>query len=436
MSGGLGSKSKSKNKNRVQIPSFLQPFLESSASIGGSTLAGLNDRLGNATADDLVADFSTQELLAQILGTERALGGGDFFPVAQDAVLSAARGQSIDDYLPADTLSTLRSAQSGGLGFLPDSVRSRLDQGMQSRNLAGTDYLDQAAGAATPGSVIDALTRSRATPGTDTLAQLLQSGGTPEQTRETLEATARGDYLFGGQGFDQAVQAAVNAATPQILSVFGRAGPGGATGALAQESVGRAAIDAFASQFGSERGRQLGAAESLAALGRADRGQSADIASTLADLGLSSGAQEIDAAQILGGLSQADAGRRADIGSALAGLDLNQSSQQLNFTDLLSRLAENSTTRGLGSAELLANLGFGERSNQLNAAEALPGLATADLDLLLGLGGQRRELDQQRLSAPIDAQLRLLQAALSGLPISSLLGSNQSSRNSGLQLGF
>ena len=39
-----------------------------------------------------------------------------------------------------------------------------------------------------------------------------------------LESTASGDFLYGGEGFDAAVEAAVRAAAPGILSTFGGAG--------------------------------------------------------------------------------------------------------------------------------------------------------------------------------------------------------------------
>lgn len=80
-------------------------------------------------------------------------------------------------------------------------------------------------------------------------------GGVIPEVQENLLSTARGDFLYGGPGFDAAVDAAVRAAQPHILSRFGRAGAG--TSGLAQAALGKAAIDAFAGQYGTERGRQL-----------------------------------------------------------------------------------------------------------------------------------------------------------------------------------
>ena len=86
-------------------------------------------------------------------------------------------------------------------------------------------------------------------------------GGFLPSALNAVQSTADGDFLFGGQGFDQAVQAAVSTAQPSILSAFGGAGRG--TGGLAQAAIAQQATDAFARQFGQERGRQLNAAQLL-----------------------------------------------------------------------------------------------------------------------------------------------------------------------------
>ncbi|BAQ16906.1 hypothetical protein [Methyloceanibacter caenitepidi] len=91
-------------------------------------------------------------------------------------------------------------------------------------------------------------------------------GSEPYSTAlDTILGTARGDYLFGGDAFDAAVDASVRAAQPHILSTFGAAGRG--TGGLAQTAIARAATDAFAEQYGTERGRQVQAASLLPELG-------------------------------------------------------------------------------------------------------------------------------------------------------------------------
>lgn len=86
------------------------------------------------------------------------------------------------------------------------------------------------------------------------------AGGYLPATMDELLATARGDYLYGGQGFNQAVEAAQRQVTPQVLSAFGRAGR---DGGLAQVAMTQALTDPFAAQYGNERQRQLQAAQIL-----------------------------------------------------------------------------------------------------------------------------------------------------------------------------
>lgn len=84
-----------------------------------------------------------------------------------------------------------------------------------------------------------------------------------------LERTAAGDFLFGGPGFNQAVEAAQRQIIPQIQSQFASAGRSGS--GLAQQAASRALGDVFANQFQTERSRQLQAATLLPELQRARR---------------------------------------------------------------------------------------------------------------------------------------------------------------------
>jgi len=301
MSGGGGvGKSKSKGSSKVQIPSFLQPFVQQVTSTAGGALGNLQNRLGGG-ADDLVAGFQPAQLAAQALGTFRGLGGDGLFPAAQNAALQAARSGGLEGFVPQTALDALNR---GAGGFGP---------------LAGTD---------------------------------------------TLQNTANGDFLFGGQGFNEAVQAAMRSAQPGIASMFGGAGRGGATGGLAQSAIGQSAIDAFARQFSGERANQLGAANSLAGLG-------------------------------------------------LAGQD-----QQMNI------------------AGLLAQLGGQGADRQLQAAGMIPGLANADLGMLGNVGGQQQAMQQARIDAPINAQMQLLQSALGGFDLESILGQRNKGQTSAAQFSF
>ena len=90
-------------------------------------------------------------------------------------------------------------------------------------------------------------------------------GGFVPTAQQGLLETARGDFLFGGQGFNEAVDAATRFAQPRILSAFGLSG--GGTGGLAQAAIGQSIADAFAGQFSQERGRQLQALGALPGIG-------------------------------------------------------------------------------------------------------------------------------------------------------------------------
>ena len=145
-----------------------------------------------------------------------------------------------------------------------------------------------------------------------------------------LQQTAQGDFLFGGQGFDQAVQAAQRAATPGVISGFG----GRSGGGLGRHAVEQSAVDAFARQFAGERGNQLGASQFLS-----QRGTGA--ANALGQFGNAQANRDLAGNQVLAGLSDSErnralqaAGGLPGIGQAGAGALLgigNQQQQQNQF---------------------------------------------------------------------------------------------------------
>lgn len=118
-----------------------------------------------------------------------------------------------------------------------------------------------------------------------------------------LESTASGNFLFGGEGFDAAVDAAVRAAAPGILSTFG--GAGGAPGGLARTAIGKAATDAFAGQYSQERQRQLAAAGILGEYGTGERDRQLAAAGALPQVALA----DVGILQSIGGQRQAQAQR-------------------------------------------------------------------------------------------------------------------------------
>lgn len=74
-------------------------------------------------------------------------------------------------------------------------------------------------------------------------------------TSGLLDATMRGDYLYGGQGFNAAYQAAADQIIPDVQSMFSRAGRTGS--GLAQGEMAGRLGNAFAGQYGQERNNQM-----------------------------------------------------------------------------------------------------------------------------------------------------------------------------------
>jgi len=70
-------------------------------------------------------------------------------------------------------------------------------------------------------------------------------------------ATARGDYLYGGSGFNAALDAAQRRIQPQVQSMFGKFGR--SNSGLANIGMTQALADSFASQYGQERANQMNA---------------------------------------------------------------------------------------------------------------------------------------------------------------------------------
>lgn len=106
----------------------------------------------------------------------------------------------------------------------------------------------------------------------------------PASSFEALDQTASGNFLFGGDGFNEAVEAAQRQSQPNILSTFGSAGR--LDSGLAQEAIAQANSDAFARLFNAERGRQQNAAGVLADLSNRDRSRRLQAAGQLPQIGL------------------------------------------------------------------------------------------------------------------------------------------------------
>ena len=138
----------------------------------------------------------------------------------------------------------------------------------------------------------------------------------PAAQQENL-ATVRGDYLYGGPGFNRAFEAAQRTISPMVRGQFERAGRFG--GGLSQEAETRALGDAFAGLYGAERGRQLTATGMAPAMAQQDYADIARLAGVGAAQEAKAGEALADAMQRFGFQQQAPYTRLAAQVPAIAG---------------------------------------------------------------------------------------------------------------------
>lgn len=319
---------KSKQSSKVKIPQFLRPFLQSAAGLGQNALETLNQNVFNPV-QDFVAGFAPQEELAQILGTQRALNPNSGFRTATDIFRSTAEGTPISEYLPKVAMDGLSTLAGGG-----------------SNTQGSSDIIQRLLGSDVASRVGD-----------------LEFGG-----QQHLQDVVGGKYLYGGDGFNAALDAAMKRILPAVQTQFGRSGAGGGTGTLAAEAFGDRAAERFAMQYGQERGRQDSAANILNQLGLAE----------------------------------------GDFDLARAGLNLQETGMLGDYLNSRDSLSSN-------ASQILAGLAGNERDRQMMAAEALPGIENLDLNLLSAIGGDIRGLEQARIDAPFQRQMMFLQQLLSSL---------------------
>lgn len=276
MSEGIGgSTGSSSQTTNVNIPDFLQPFLNQATGTAGNALSSLVGLGGQ----DLVADLTPDQ--QQAIGLAQGIAGGEggFIPTAQEQTLATAQGQPISSFLDPNTLAALQGFGAPVEEFLPQAS-------------------------------LDALT-----------------------------STAQGDFLAGGQGFDAAVDAALRAARPQILSTFGGAGAGGATGGLAQTAIGTAAVDAFARQFGDERNRQLRAANTLGGFTSGERNRGLSSQGLLAGLSGDERNRQVSAVNNLANVGLLPSNIFQGTGGQLQNQAQNEISGPIDFNAMLLQAA-------------------------------------------------------------------------------------------------
>lgn len=288
-----GSKGSEQQSQRVDIPDFLRPLFSQGADAATRTLGNVERLAGG----DVVAGFDPAQEEAFRLAENVAGGEGDFISTFQNLLRDTAGGTDISSFLPAASFDTL----SGVAG--------------------GSDI-------------------------TDSL---------PPEALSALSSTAGGDFLFGGDGFNAAVEAAVNAATPNIASAFGST-RGGLSGALAKQAVGDTAVDAFARQFANERSNQLGAAETLAGITGRDQDRSVNAAGLLGSFGDRERDRAISAGAQLPGAGLLSSNILADVGSRRQDQAQRELTGPLDVqSDLFSRIVN-----GIDFEQLLGQSGEAE----------------------------------------------------------------------------
>lgn len=99
--------------------------------------------------------------------------------------------------------------------------------------------------------------------------------------------------------------------------------------------------------------------------------------------------------------------------------------RQLSAASRLADIQGTERGRGLSAAGLLGGFGSEERDRQLAAGERLPGAGLLSSNILSDIGGRRQDLEQRRLSAPLDATLELLRTIFGGIDFEQLLGLTQ-----------
>jgi hypothetical protein len=322
-----GSKSSSSQTERVDVPPWLMPFYQQLVGTGSGALSNLAQLSGG----NLVAPFDPMQTQGQNLGAQNALNYGQ---QATDVMAQTAGGQGLESILDPSVYNFLSNLTDTGQPLSQD-IR-------------------------------------------DTLGQFMGGQGTGPGG-EALAAHARGDYLYGGEGFNNALTAAMDQIQPQVQSRFGvGGGAGAATGGLAQSAFNQGTSNAFANLYNQNLNRQMGAANTLTGQG-------------------------LSAANMLGGFEGEDMARR------------------------------------MSAASMLGNFGMQERGNQLNAAAQLPMLSMFGPGALMDIGAQRQGHAQQQIDAPIMAQLQLLNSVYGGAPaFADLLGRSGTgkSKSGGFKFGF
>lgn len=381
--GGSKSSSGSNTQTDVRIPGFLEPFIRQSTGIANQTLLELANVIGLGGYGGGGGAYGGDPIrLNDVAGPgdvpifvdpgQNAFvdAQGNVIAPFQEGVVPGLRnddnnvvevrgnqvvGVGTNGVNELFTMPFIAGGGGGALGGTADAsqlVAPFSDAQIAAQNAA----IERSAPGGLFANAQDAI-GTLASQGVDVSAlEGLPQQGIPSLTTDTLSATARGDYLFGGDAFNAAVDAAVRQATPGILSTFGGSGAGGASGGLAQEALGTAAIDAFARQYAQERANQVGAAGTLGTLGLADAQYGLNAANSLTDARSNSASTQMEAAQLLPAIGTADLELLNSIGEM-------QQTQAQNELDAPRNALLQLLAAALGGTPISSLLGSDQRTN-------------------------------------------------------------------------
>ena len=346
------------NVQQTAIPEFLKPILADAANVQQGALQSSLALLSQDNA--LLSPFNQNQNAALALQADLARNDpNNFLGTTQNVLQEAALGEEVVPLFNRGR--TLLES--------PDIINRLQTMGSTNPLEAVRGEMDSLAGIARGDNNIGGVGRS------------------------ALESTAQGDFLYGGEGFNAALDAATRAAMPGINSRFAMGGSGAVDGGLAQTARTQAVADAFARQYGQERANQLAAGNQL-----------------LSDQGRRT-SQQIGAAGQLGGLALGNnAQMQSALGTALRG---NQAAG--------------------GALSSAANQ---ERARQLNAALKLPQVGLLNSQLLGQVGDRQQAQETARRQANAQAMSQLLNNSFGAINPNSLFGNITSvtqSNNSALQ---
>jgi hypothetical protein len=294
---------------RAEPPAYLQPFLNESANYSRGALGALGDTLSRPNA--LISPFNPVQLESMAKAAAFARDPSGDLSQSQNVLREISDGSDIEQLFNRG-----QNLMESGAG------RQQLGQfaNTQAGNQVGIN---------------------------------------------ALQGTAAGNNLYGGAGFNAALDASMRRAMPQISSTFAGAGSGGLKSGLAQTAMQQAHADAFAGQYGQERSNQLNAANILNSLALGQRGQQTDAA------------------------------------TRLLGADQLAGSTQLQ----------------------LANA---DRARQMQAAQLLPQYGLMGSDILGSIGQQQQSQDTAQRQAGVDQYQKLMDFSFGNFNPTSLVGQSSS----------